>query len=150
MNDLLIFLGLVSIGFFIGRRREKEHFESIVKREKSLLHLPVFCDSHSLKKLKVQSGELVSGAVAISPDYFKIVASQIRNFFGGNVSVYESLLDRARREAVLRMKEEALAQGAHQVINMRLETSSISGDDPSGRNQVAGVEVFAYGTAIKL
>ena len=44
--------------------------------------------------------------------------------FGGRVSAYETLVDRARREAILRMKEEA--KGADIILNMRLETSSIS------------------------
>ena len=65
------------------------------------------------------------------------------NVFGGNVQSYETLVDRARREAVLRMKESC--PHADQVINLRLETSSIT----KGKGkQVGAVEVLASGTAI--
>ena len=60
---------------------------------------------------------------------------------------YESLLDRGRREAILRMKEQAIAWGATQVINVRLETSSI-GKQTGGKGLVS-IEVIAYGTGIK-
>ena len=55
----------------------------------------------------------------------------------------KTLIDRARREAVLRMKESC--PEADLVINLRLETSSIT----KGRGkQIGSVEVLAYGTAI--
>jgi len=65
------------------------------------------------------------------------------NIFGGRVSSYESLLDRGRREAILRMKESA--KGASEIVNVRIETSSISKNDNRG---IGSIEVYAYGTAI--
>ena len=40
---------------------------------------------------------------------------------------YEVLLTRARREAILRMQKEAKKFGAQKIINIRFETSSVSG-----------------------
>ena len=69
----------------------------------------------------------------------------MRNIFGGRVTSYETLLDRARREAILRMKEEAKELNAELVFNIKLETSSIY----KGKgNSVGSVEVLAYGTAL--
>ncbi|MDF3037266.1 MAG: hypothetical protein K0S28_2540, partial [Paucimonas sp.] len=62
---------------------------------------------------------------------------------GGPVQSYETLLDRARREAILRMKESC--PDADQIINLRIETSSIS---EGAKNTVSSVEVLAYGTAV--
>ncbi|MFT6733724.1 MAG: hypothetical protein ACJAS9_001914 [Polaribacter sp.] len=42
-------------------------------------------------------------------DYFKRFLAGLRNIFGGRVVTYESLVDRARREAILRMKEKCPA-----------------------------------------
>ena len=67
----------------------------------------------------------------------------MHTIIGGAVKSHESLLDRARREAVLRMKESC--PGAHEIINLRLETCPIS---DSAAGEVASVEVLAYGTAI--
>ena len=88
---------------------------------------------------------LVAGNVVISVDYFKSAAAALRSFVGGRVSAYESLLERARREAILRMKEDARRHGAKMIFNVKLETASIS---QGGANQLGSVEVYAYGTAM--
>jgi uncharacterized protein YbjQ (UPF0145 family) len=88
---------------------------------------------------------LVRGSVVISVDYFKRFLARLRMIFGGRIHTYESLLDRARREAILRMQEQARELGASMIFNMRFETSSIS----KGRKDAVGtVEVLAYGTAV--
>ena len=80
----------------------------------------------------------------MSVDYFKRFIAGLRNLIGGRVTSYESLLDRARREAILRMKQEAKDLGANLIFNVKFETASIS----KGRNnQIGAVEVYAYGTA---
>ena len=58
---------------------------------------------------------------------------------------YESLVDRARREALLRMQAEAQAAGAVAVINTKFETSRISANAQQG---IGSVEVLVYGTAL--
>ena len=83
----------------------------------------------------------------VSADYFKMFASSLRNLVGGRVVVYESVLDRGRREAILRMKEQAIAWGATQVFNVRLETSTIS--QPNGGRGLTAIEIVAYGTGIR-
>jgi uncharacterized protein YbjQ (UPF0145 family) len=88
---------------------------------------------------------LVTGSVVISVDYFKRFLASLRTLIGGRVTSYESLLDRARREAILRMKEEASKLGADKVFNIKLETSSIS---KSAKGKVGSIEVLAYGTAL--
>jgi uncharacterized protein YbjQ (UPF0145 family) len=47
----------------------------------------------------------VSGSVVVSVDYFKRFLAGLRTLVGGRVTSYETLLDRARREAILRCKE---------------------------------------------
>jgi uncharacterized protein YbjQ (UPF0145 family) len=95
----------------------------------------------------VARAELATGSVVVSVDYYKRFLAGLRNLFGGEVRSYSPLMDRARREALLRMKEQAV--GADMIINVRLETSSISGDSRA-QQKLACVEVVAYGTAIWL
>jgi uncharacterized protein YbjQ (UPF0145 family) len=85
----------------------------------------------------------------VSVDYFKRFLAQLRGLVGGRVRAYESLLDRARREAVLRMKEEAAQRGFDAVINVRLESTNIAAPLRNDKG-TAGVEVLAFGTALKL
>ena len=71
--------------------------------------------------------------------------ASLRNIFGGKVAAYESLVDRARREAVLRMKEKA--PNADIVLNTRIETSTI-GRSANSRRSIGSIEAIAYGTAV--
>ena len=47
------------------------------------------------------------------------------------------------------MKEEAAQAGFDAVINVRLESSNVS-SPLMGKNGTAGVEIIAFGTALKL
>ena len=84
--------------------------------------------------------------MVIANDYFKAFVAGLRNLFGGKIRTYETLLDRARREAILRMKEEAQKLGADFVFNIKYETSNISGQYSK---RLPVIEVHAYGTALK-
>ncbi len=97
----------------------------------------------------VESCELVMGNVVISQDYFKRFAASIKGIFGGNIRVLEPLLERARREALIRMKGVAHARGYETVINVRLETATLASARGNGKG-TAGVEILAFGTAISL
>nr|MBP3724857.1 heavy metal-binding domain-containing protein [Campylobacter sp.] len=144
MFDLTIFLILIAVGYIFGTYNEKRHFASIKAREKALFDLPTTTLETPLQNKNISQITLVSGSVVVSIDYFKRIYAGIINFFGGKVVPYESLLDRARREAVLRCKETARKNGVDELINLRIETSSIT----KNAQKVGCVEVFAYATAI--
>ena len=144
MPDLIIFIILLSLGYFFGKWAEKSHYASIIKREKKFLNLPATSFKKPIGEIPpIERSHLARGSVVISVDYFKRILAGLRNFFGGTVQSYETLLDRARREAILRLKESC--PQADQIINLRIETSSIS---KGRKNSIGSVEVLAYGTAI--
>ena len=84
------------------------------------------------------------GNAVISIDYFKRMLAGFINLLGGQVRSYETLVDRARREAILRMKQNA--DGADIILNVRVETSAIG--ESTGKKAVSSVEAIAYGTAV--
>ncbi|MGH1538108.1 MAG: YbjQ family protein [Gammaproteobacteria bacterium] len=148
--EIIVLLVLLIFGYFFGQRAEKKHFKSIIAREKTSLHVPVVTmkappaiHHHEL------NAQLVAGNAVISIDFFKKFVASLKMLFGGRVTQYEALLDRARREAILRMKEQAALSNAFVVLNARVETASIS-KNSKRRNSVGAVEVLAYGTAISL
>jgi len=145
MYDLIFFLALLLLGYVFGQRAEKSHFRSIIEREKLLRDILVFSERRIPDEDKLD-GTLVCGSVVISVDFFKRFVAGLRSLVGGRVSAYESLLERARREAILRMKEEARRSGAKSVWNTRLETASIY---KGAQQSIGAVEVLAYGTAVK-
>lgn len=138
MGDLIYFVILIGLGYFVGTRLEKKHYASIQEREAQFLYLPAVASRNLLEDKPLERALLVCGSIVISTDFFRLTLAGLRNLLGGEVSAYETLLDRGRREAVLRMKENA--KGADIILNLRLETCQI--------NQAGTVEVLAYGTAV--
>jgi len=144
MIELYILLALVTLGFFVGQFLEKRHYRSIYARERELVDLITTSSKHPVGQIPtITDRRLVQGSVVVSVDYFKRLLAALRNVFGGNVRAYETLVDRARREAILRLKESC--PDANQIINLRIETSSIY---KGQKNQVGSVEVLAYATAL--
>ncbi|PLW67710.1 YbjQ family protein [Pseudohalioglobus lutimaris] len=143
--QLAIFFILLALGYLFGRRAESKHYQQIFAREDQLRHIVVLNQRFPPPGMLAHRTDMVCGNVVISVDYFKTVVASLRNLVGGNISAYESLLDRARREAVLRMQEQASLRGAETVINLKFETARVSGN--AGR-AIGSVEVLAYGTAL--
>lgn len=141
---VLLLLVTYSSGSFLERR----HYKSIRVREVRFRRLPLFVERTSQLPSQYSDGKLVSGNVVISVDYFKRFLAGLRSILGGRVKAYESLIDRGRREAILRMKEEAYHWGAQEIVNMRFSTSVIGGN-PASRGKLGSVEVMVYGTALK-
>jgi len=140
-------LVLFTLGYIAGTIAEKVHYKSIKQREKDLLNLPAITSKELVDREKIKNAALVDGSVVISQDYFKRFLASLRNIFGGEIASYETLLDRGRREAILRMKEEAKKLGATMIINMRVETSSIG---MRAKGSIGSIEVYAYGTAVEI
>ena len=143
--QLLLVVLLMVLGYACARLAERRHYRSILKREDELNDLIVVTCKTLPDSLGAPRTELVMGNVVVSVDYFKRFVAHLRMVFGGRVHTYESLIDRGRREAILRMQERAREQGASMIFNMRFETSSIS---KGSQQSVGSVEVLAYGTAV--
>jgi uncharacterized protein YbjQ (UPF0145 family) len=141
-------LALLVLAYFTGTAFERRHYASIRKRESRWRSLPAVTFRSVPPGWKVTECTLTTGSVVISVDYFKRFLSGLRMIFGGRVKSYETLLDRARREALLRLKEDAVERGCHAVLNVRLETCRLANARNSER--IAGLEVLAFGTGVKL
>ncbi len=143
VENIIIFLVLTVVGYTSGTLLERRHFRQIRAREEEMAGLPAIMLKKPLQEEGIREVRLVSGSVVISIDYFKKFVASLLNFFGGRISTYETLLDRARREAILRMKESA--GDAAEIVNIRIETSSIP---KNAAQNIGAVEVLAYGTAV--
>lgn len=145
MNGLLLQAGsvvaLLVLGYLFGRLAEKRHYRRIIEREAQMQSLPVVASRYPPEDRAYQQ-QLVTGSVVIASDYFKAFLAGLINIFGGRVTPFESMLDRARREALLRMKEQALALEAAYVFNIKFDTTRIA------TGKVGAMEVLAYGTAM--
>lgn len=135
-------IGLILVTFLTGRYVERKHLLSLEEREISLGHIV----TTNLKRYPVErnitSAQFVHGQATVGSDHFKTTMSRIRKIFGGRMRSIEHIMTRCRREALIRLLEEADVIGATHVLNVRYETSSISPD------AMITAEVHAYGTAI--
>lgn len=147
--NLILTLLLLIAAYLVGSYLERRHFASIREREESMRGYPVTTFETLPESWQVGASELVAGNVVVSLDYFKRVIAGLRSLIGGRVKTYEPLLERARREAVLRMLTQARERGYDAVVNVRLETSRLANARGNGEG-TAGVEMLAFGTAIKL
>ncbi len=134
--------------YFIGSLLERRHFAKIRKREDEYFGFPVVTFDRMPADWDAASSRLVTGSIVISLDYFKRVIAGLRAIVGGRVKTYEPLLERARREALLRMIEAARQDGYDGIFNVRLETSRLANASGDGKG-TAGVEMLAFGTAVK-
>ena len=82
---------------------------------------------------------LVRGLTVRSRSVIGNIGAGIQSLFGGNISIYTELAEKAREEAFELMVQHAQSAGANAVIGMRYDANDIAD----------GItEVLAYGTAV--
>ena len=147
--DLAFTIILLVCGYVVGKRREKRHLRELDRREAELAAMPAVPMAEIAGGERPERIALVEGSVVVSIDYFKRVLSSFLQIFGGRIDAYAVVVQRARREALLRMKEDARARGLDAVVCVRLETSRLASSGRNGKG-TAGIEVHAFGTGISM
>ena len=139
-------VGLIALGFVTGRIIELRHFRELARREAqggpvltNLKTLPAGCSP--------QAAKFCIGGVVIASDYFKTFGAKLKSLVGGRLRTLETMLERGRREAMLRLRDQAAEFGADFVVSVRLETAVIM-RNRQGKTYPAA-EVIAYGTAVR-
>jgi len=138
---------LLFCGVFLGGLAERSHLKRLDERERELAGI-LLCN---LKRVPGEEGvtrsHLVLGQVVIATDYFKSLATALRSLVGGELRAANSLMTRGRREAVVRLLEEARRHGCNEVYNLRFGFSNIS--QMRGKRGAMQVEILAWGTAVQ-
>jgi uncharacterized protein YbjQ (UPF0145 family) len=83
--------------------------------------------------------ELVRGITVRSRNVFGTIGASLQSLFGGKISLYTALAERAREEAYDLMVEHAQEMGANAVLALRYDANDLA-------NGIS--EVLAYGTAV--
>ena len=82
---------------------------------------------------------VVRGITVRSRSILGNIGAGFQTLFGGNISIYEELCERAREEAFEILVDHAEKTGANAIIGMRYDANEVA----------QGVtEVLAYGTAV--
>lgn len=136
---------LIGLGVFVGGWAERRHFRSLIQREQASANMVATQSKFFLQPQPYKPPSIVCCETVIASDYFKNFISAFRKFFGGEMKSYNSMMDRARRETLLRLKERALAEGYNAICNVRLEPADVGGSSVVSKK--AGVMVCIMGTA---
>ena len=71
-----------------------------------------------------------------------------KSLFGGRLHSYDVVLDYGRREVLLRLNQQAKALGCSSVVNIRIETSTVS-FAKNNNNKTSSVEFLAFATGLR-
>lgn len=152
MEQIFVFgipLVLLAIGLFVGGHMERRHFRSLEQREAATRDMIVTqVRSYPGYVPGEKPPQIIFAEVVIATDYLKTFLARLRNFFGGQVGSYQTMLVRARREAALRVLEQAHRQGYNAVCNIRLETADVGGNSVTqGKKGMVMAAILASATA---
>ena len=87
----------------------------------------------------VQEHGLVRGIVVRSRSVVGSIGASLQTLIGGNITIYTSMCEQARKDAFSQMLQHAKELGANAVIGVRYDTTEV----------MQGVtEVLCYGTAV--
>ena len=144
-----IVLFLLFLGSVVGGGRERAHLADLDRRERAMSHMLV-TDLRTFvgPMAATPQPKLLTGEAAIGADYMKSFLAGLRKLVGGEVRSFQTMLLRARREAVLRVVEAAAKEGYDAVYAVRLEPSDIGGNATSSQGMPMAV-ILAYGTACR-
>jgi len=95
----------------------------------------------------ITSSGIVWAGVVFGPSHWHLLIGWFNNLIGGSIDTFQKIVSAGRAEAMQRLRENAIANGWDDVINVRIDTADMA---PQGaKSSVKAVEVFAYGTGVK-
>lgn len=90
-------------------------------------------------KTIIKTVGLVRGNTIRARNIGRDILAIFRNLVGGEITDYTKMLAEAREQAIDRMLEEAIAQGANAVVSIRFASAEV---------MQGAAELLVYGTAV--
>jgi len=104
----------------------------------------------TIPERQINSCGLVMACLVVGPSWWQLFIGALKTIIGGRVKSYERILTWGKKEALQRLREQAVAEGWDDVINVRIDTAiilQVRQQDPG--NKRGTLEIFAYGTGVK-
>lgn len=142
--DWLIFFALpVAVLWGVARLSSWRHARRLRARENAAGR-PLVCTTDRAPA-GYGNPRLVMAGIVNSHAAVRALSVLVPKLFGGRINVLDRMARRARREALLRLEDSAVAQGADVIVGLRMISrgAGFRADD-SGLS----VEVVVYGTAL--
>jgi len=136
---------------FSGAKVERMHEEANQRRDSLSKRMgrEILNSIDGGYRTDVSSAGLVHANGVFGPSHWHLMIGFVNNLIGGSVTVFQQVISAGRAEVMQRLREQAEEDGWDEVINVRIDTASMTPQSSNTRNTVRGVEIFAYGTGIK-
>jgi len=142
---IIIPLAIFVIPMISGQIIERKHVKELVAREAEIRKKVVVHNRRRPIMTRPARMTLVAGEVCIGADRFKTWLAGFRQLVGGRMKSLSPVVERARREALLRALESAAKQGYTEVGNIRYSTANLKWNAPKQKELL--ISVMVYGTA---
>ena len=141
-------LGPFLFSWLVGNWHQKRITARLLERETALPRDNLSTLKTPVSGKAIARSQLLITNVVSAPSHWQLFLAGIKSIFGGNIKHLDLMLDWGRSEAQQRLRELASELGFDDVINLRMETSTIS-MNKGGKQKGGSVEILAYGTGIK-
>jgi len=140
------------LSWAIGRWYQGRLMDALVLNEKQngmmLQNDQHLSTSSSMTTMAATSSTLLHVSICVGPSMGQIFFMWFKSLFGGRLYSYDVVLDYGRREALLRLNQQAKALGCSSMVNIRIETSTVS-FAKNNQNKTSSVEFLAFATGIR-
>ena len=152
LGPILLSLLFPFLSWAIGRWYQDRLMSALLLNEKqqgNMLQSDQHLSTQSLMTtMTAESSTLLHVSICVGPSMGQIFFMWFKSIFGGRLHSYDVVLDYGRREALLRLNQQAKNLGCSSVVNIRIETSTVS-FAKNDKSNTSSVEFLAFATGIR-
>jgi len=152
LGPILLSLLFPFLSWAIGRWYQDRLMSALLLNEKqqgNMLQSDQHLSTQSLMTtMAAESSTLLHVSICVGPSMGQIFFMWFKSIFGGRLHSYDVVLDYGRREALLRLNRQAKNLGCSSVVNIRIETSTVS-FAKNDKSNTSSVEFLAFATGIR-
>ena len=142
-----------TLSWAIGNWYQNRLMNALLENEKrggkmlqSDMHLST---SSPMTSMSADSSTLLHVSICVGPSWGQIFFMWFKSLFGGRLHSYDVVLDYGRREVLLRLNQQAKALGCSSMVNIRIETSTVSFARNNNSSKTSSVEFLAFATGLR-
>jgi uncharacterized protein YbjQ (UPF0145 family) len=152
LGPILLSLLFPFLSWAIGRWYQDRLMSALLLNEKqqgNMLQSDQHLSTQSLMTtMAAESSTLLHVSICVGPSMGQIFFMWFKSIFGGRLHSYDVVLDYGRREALLRLNRQSKNMGCSSVVNIRIETSTVS-FAKNDKSNTSSVEFLAFATGIR-
>ena len=152
-GSIFLTIAPITASWLIGNWHQNKIVKELLAEEKATLDSigrdPLVTLEFTVPGYRITNSNMVMANIAVGPSWWQMMIGSIHSWFGGNITSYDRMLAYGRSKALQRLRIEANKQGWDDVINVRLETSTIVKTTGKTDSKSGAFEFLAYGTGIK-